>query len=308
MARRASEAHAQQQGHCGARRQDGPCRLGGDHQTRRNLRTSRSGNCLTTASTDCEARESYDEKVDRRIVSSVQKSGLHKPEPVEKGARESHRGLAATADPREAGYIYGRPHLVRVSSKLFWPLGRLQASIRSRIDPDGIRGTASKHLNALKRAMYPSDLAAPRFGNRLCHQSSITLADSSTHLHARSSQTAAGKARAGSYRLPRIMIAQAMRASLLARATVATFIGRRSSRCSIQGVRCTTERWRQPTIARAPWRAGAGDSRRRAPRCRRAALCHHSVVAAAQGRARPQTDDRIGTAGDPPPLRPSHSR
>jgi hypothetical protein len=48
------------------------------------------------------------------------------------------------------------------------------------------------------------------------------------------------------------MIAHAIRASLLAYATVATFIGRRLRRRSIQGVVCAADRFLHPTIARAP--------------------------------------------------------
>jgi hypothetical protein len=62
----------------------------------------------------------------------------------------------------------------------------------------------------------------------------------------------AAKARTGLYRSSLIMIAHAIRASLLAYATVATFIGRRLRRRSIQGVVCAADRFLHPTIARAP--------------------------------------------------------
>ena len=72
--------------------------MGGDDQARCNLRTAGSGLQLIPFVPDCEVRESDDEKVDRRAVNPVQKSGLRaRTIYLGNGARGSHHGLAATA-------------------------------------------------------------------------------------------------------------------------------------------------------------------------------------------------------------------
>ena len=117
------------------------------------------------------------------------------------------------------------------------------------LDLDGFRGVDPNHDALFDERCVRR--AWPLLGTQpICHHNSITLAVLPRFCAA---LRQAARASLGSYLFPVVMTAHAMRALLLASATVATLNGRRRSRPANQTSLTAVDRRRQLTTERAPW-------------------------------------------------------